>query len=210
MSENMKFAALLCSRLCHDLVNPVGAFSNGLEILGEEDDPDMRRQVIDLLSHSAYQTAQRLQFFRLAFGAAGGFGETVAATVARDAAAAYFSGGKTMFDWGDNVGELSRDGLKILLNLILVGGECLLRGGRIAVGSGRNGGGLEMRVTAEGERLMFKPETAAALNAATPVDQLDPKTAPAYLAAVTARDLGGELTFDQLDERALQLAARLP
>lgn len=206
----MKFAALLCSRLCHDLVNPVGAFSNGLEILGEEDDPEMRRQVIDLLSQSAYQTAQRLQFFRLAFGSAGGFGETVAASVARDAAAAYFSGGKTTFDWGDNVGELSRDGLKILLNLILVGGECLMRGGKVSVGSGRNGGGLDMRITVEGDRLLFKPELAAALDAATPVDQLDPKTAPAYLAAVTARTLGGQLEFARVDERALQLSARLP
>lgn len=210
MSENMKFAALLCSRLCHDLVNPVGAFSNGLEILCEEEDPDMRRQVIDLLSQSAFQTAQRLQFFRLAFGSAGGFGETVAANVARDAAAAYFSGGKTAFDWGDNVGELTRDGLKVLLNLILVGGECLLRGGTVSVGSGRNGGGLEMRVSVAGDRLLFKDDVAAALDAATPVDQLDPKTAPAYLAGITARSLGGRIAFTQLDERALRLSASLP
>ncbi|RME62159.1 MAG: histidine phosphotransferase, partial [Alphaproteobacteria bacterium] len=71
------FAAILCSRLCHDLVSPVGALVNGIEILAEEDDAQMRAQVLALLEDSARQTANRLQFFRLAFGAGGGFGKDV-------------------------------------------------------------------------------------------------------------------------------------
>ncbi|OYX59909.1 MAG: histidine phosphotransferase, partial [Sphingomonadales bacterium 32-64-17] len=70
-------ASLLCSRLCHDMLSPVGALSNGLELLAEEKDPEMRARCFELLEQSAKISADKLRFFRLAFGAAGGFGEQV-------------------------------------------------------------------------------------------------------------------------------------
>src|SRR6201992_4053696 len=79
------FASLLCSRLCHDLLSPVGALNNGLELLADETDPDMRERCLDLLGESAKASANKLKFFRLAFGAAGGFGETVDTREARTA-----------------------------------------------------------------------------------------------------------------------------
>lgn len=209
MSDDIAFSALLCSRLCHDLVNPVGAFSNGLEILAEEDDPEMRRQVIELLAQSAGQTAQRLNFFRLAFGAAGGFGETIAAASLRDAADAYFVGGRITLDWQAEIREMSRDAGKILLNLILIASEALLRGGGLRVDSARSGGALELAVTAAGDRLLLRPEMAAALEGAAAVDALDPKTAPAHLAAETARRAGGAVIATYEQDRILRLAARL-
>ena len=75
--SNVDFASLLCSRLCHDLVGPVGAITNGVELLVDESDPEMQRRCLDLVADSARQTANKLKFFRLAFGAAGGFGEVV-------------------------------------------------------------------------------------------------------------------------------------
>ena len=71
------FASLLCSRLCHDLLSPVGALNSGLELLADEHDPEMRARCLELLNESAKASANKLKFFRLAFGAAGGFGETV-------------------------------------------------------------------------------------------------------------------------------------
>src|SRR5712675_2138757 len=71
------FASLLCSRLCHDLLSPVGAMNNGLELLAEESDPEMRERCLELLVESARTSANKLKFFRLAFGAAGGFGDVV-------------------------------------------------------------------------------------------------------------------------------------
>src|SRR5437763_13944147 len=70
-------ASLLCSRLCHDLMSPVGAFNNGVELLADETDPEMRDKCLELLSDSARASANKLKFFRLAFGAGGGFGEAV-------------------------------------------------------------------------------------------------------------------------------------
>ena len=75
--EESDFAALLCSRLCHDLISPVGAISNGIEILSDEDDEGMRLEVMKLLELSASQTSNRLKFYRLAFGSAGGIGSIV-------------------------------------------------------------------------------------------------------------------------------------
>jgi histidine phosphotransferase ChpT len=73
----LELASLLCSRLCHDMLSPVGALSNGLELLADEKDPEMRRRCFELLEQSARASADKLKFFRLAFGAAGGFGENI-------------------------------------------------------------------------------------------------------------------------------------
>jgi histidine phosphotransferase ChpT len=73
--KSHEFASLLCSRLCHDLLSPVGALNNGIELLADEHDPEMRARCMDLLGESARASANKLKFFRLAFGAAGGFGD---------------------------------------------------------------------------------------------------------------------------------------
>src|SRR5204862_6208428 len=70
-------ASLLCSRLCHDLMSPVGALNNGIELLADETDPDMREKCLELLEDSGRASANKLKFFRLAFGAAGGFGQEI-------------------------------------------------------------------------------------------------------------------------------------
>ena len=84
-SSSVDFASLLCSRLCHDLLSPVGAINNGVELLADEHDPEMRGRCLELLGESARTSANKLKFFRLAFGAAGGFGEEVHTGEARTA-----------------------------------------------------------------------------------------------------------------------------
>ena len=93
-------SSLLCSRLCHDLMSPVGALNNGVELLADEQDPDMRDRCLELLADSARTTANKLKFFRLAFGAAGGFGEEVDTSEARAALEGLFSSeGKIELGW---------------------------------------------------------------------------------------------------------------
>ena len=77
MTSSLDLASLLCSRLCHDMLSPVGALNNGLELLADEKDPEMRQRCLELLEQSARISANKLKFFRLAYGAAGGFGEQV-------------------------------------------------------------------------------------------------------------------------------------
>ena len=87
-------ASLLCSRLCHDLLSPVGALNNGLELMADEQDPEMRERCLELLSESAKASANKLKFFRLAFGAAGGFGDQIDTREAKAALEGLFGADK--------------------------------------------------------------------------------------------------------------------
>src|SRR6201999_1023539 len=91
-ADGTKFASLLCSRLCHDLLSPVGALNNGIELLTDEHDPEMRARCLELLAESARASANKLKFFRLAFGAAGGFGDSVDTREVRGAIEGLFGG----------------------------------------------------------------------------------------------------------------------
>ena len=114
------FASLLCSRLCHDLLSPIGALNNGIELLSDEHDPEMRARCLDLLGESARASANKLKFFRLAFGAAGGFGDQVDTREARVAVDGLFgSDGRIQLGWMIDEPSMSKAALKILLNLIL-------------------------------------------------------------------------------------------
>src|SRR3569623_2271571 len=148
-----KIASLLCSRLCHDLLSPVGALNNGLELLADEHDPEMRQRCLDLLNESARAAANKLKFFRLAFGAAGGFGETVDTREARAAIEGlYGENNKVTLGWMVEEGALPKPAIKVLLTLALLAGDALVRGGQLADGAATNDGKVEIVVRAEGAR----------------------------------------------------------
>ena len=197
--SHIDLAALLCSRLCHDLVSPVGALSNGIEILADEHDDEMRGQVLDLLEQSASQTTNRLKFFRLAFGAAGGFGAELSMDEARDALAALLSGHKVALTWTSPHGTLDKRFVKLLLNLALVAGECLVRGGTVAVETSDGDGRVAVAVQATGERLILSESVRAAVSGGATLETLGPKSAPAYLAHLVAQSLDASLTVEEGD-----------
>src|SRR6476469_1771329 len=134
-------ASLLCSRLCHDLMSPVGALNNGIELLADEQDPEMRAKCLELLDESARASANKLKFFRLAFGAEGGFGAEK----------------KIELGWMVPEGRLPKDAVKLLLNLTMIAGDALVRGGRLDVGAERGAKGIELVIRAEGPRLLLDP-----------------------------------------------------
>ncbi len=129
--------SLLCSKLCHDLVGPVSAVGNGVEILEDENDPEMRQQAIGLLAHSAELAANRLKFMRLAFGAAGGEGVAISINEARQTAADFLADGRGELVWPSTQDEEGlgpdKTGIKVLLNLILIANDTIPRGGQVHV-----------------------------------------------------------------------------
>src|SRR5213075_2234207 len=151
-------ASLLCSRLCHDLMSPVGALNNGIELLADEDDPEMREKCLELLADSARASANKLKFFRLAFGAAGGFGEEIDTHEAEVALEGLF-GPKRRIELGWVVGDekLPKDAVKLLLNIAMLAGDALVRGGRLDVGAERRDGEIELAVRAECPRILLDP-----------------------------------------------------
>src|SRR4029078_2298960 len=100
MTSPTDLAALLCSRLCHDMLSPVGALSNGLELLADEKDPGMRKSCFEWLGESARISAAKLKFFRLAYGAAGGFGDEVPSDEPRELVHGLISANERLeFEW---------------------------------------------------------------------------------------------------------------
>lgn len=202
------FASLLCSRLCHDLLSPIGALNNGLELLADETDPAMRARCMELLADSARVSASKLKFFRLAFGAAGGFGEEVATREARAAIEGLIGDNKRIeLDWVVEVPTMPKAAIKVLLNLVLIASESLVRGGRMEIGGEDNAGHLEIVVKVEGARLVLDPEIRRTLIEGQGSDEVTPRAAAAYMVHALATESGGSMQVFEPDEGVMIFGA---
>ena len=206
----LDLASLLCSRLCHDMLSPVGALSNGLELLREERDPEMRKRCMELLEQSAKASADKLKFFRLAFGAAGGFGQMVAVHEARELITALIGdSGRITLDWTVSSEELPKAAVKTLLNLAAIGLEALVRGGTLEVGAELTGDASEIVIRAAGPRIAFDQTIGHALDGSLPLADLSSRTAPAAMIHQLAASVGGGVQW-ALSDHALVMGAVLP
>jgi histidine phosphotransferase ChpT len=209
-TSSIDLAALLCSRLCHDMLSPVGALNNGLELLRSEKDPEMRKQCVDLLERSAETSAAKLKFFRLAFGAAGGYGERVQAEEPRGLLAALVAANDRVgLNWAVTAEELPKDAVKVLLNLAAIGIDALPRGGTLDIGAEVRDGATEIAVRAAGPRIAFDADVGRALDGSLPETELTGRTAPAHMIQLIAQGAGGGLQY-ALGEDALVMGAVLP
>ncbi len=209
--KSHEFASLLCSRLCHDLLSPVGALNNGIELLSDEHDPEMRARCLDLLGDSARASANKLKFFRLAFGAAGGFADEVDTREARGAIEGLFGGdGRIQLGWMVDEATMSKSALKILLNLVLIAGDSLVRGGRLDVGAEKHGAGLDIVIRAEGPRIVLDPELKKVLLGESEEESIAPRAAAAWLVHSLVSEGGGEVQVADQEEGALLLGTSIP
>jgi histidine phosphotransferase ChpT len=159
--NDIEFAALMVSRVCHDLVGPLGAVVNGMEVLEDERDPAMRADAIKLVTMSADQALARIQFMRIAFGAAGSAGAELDLGEIGRLITGLLDGGKVTLEW--NVPRLywAKDWAKLIMNATLMAADCLPRGGLVTVNANADPAtpgftiratGLNARVTEEVER----------------------------------------------------------
>ncbi|MFO1150891.1 MAG: histidine phosphotransferase family protein [Alsobacter sp.] len=154
--DSLDLAALLCSRVCHDVISPVGAIVNGLEVLEDEKDETMRGFAQDLIRKSARQASARLQFARLAFGAAGSAGASIDTGDAEQVARGFIQDERTTLVWTAPRVLLPKNQVKLLLNLLLIAQTAVPRGGTI-----------EVILTVEGEQGRFRV-VSKGLNARIP------------------------------------------
>ena len=208
--DPVDFASLLCSRLCHDLLSPVGAMANGLELLADETDPLMRDQCMDLLETSASTTANKLKFFRLAFGAAGGYGDQVDSNEAKSALEGLFpSNGRVVLGWMVPAPSLPKPAIKLLLNMAMIAGDALVRGGKLDVGAEVNGNRIEIVIRAEAERIILDPEIRGALIGEIQGSAITPRTSVASLAQQIAVRHGGVIQASEAGQPVLLLGVAL-
>jgi len=208
---SLDLASLLCSRLCHDMMSPVGALANGLELLADEKDPDMRKRCFELLEQSARMASDKLRFFRLAFGAGSvGSGEPVPVSEAQ-ALVAGLTGStqRITVNWVLSGETLPLAAVKTLLNFALIGTQALVRGGTLDIGAEQHEHGTEIVVRAAAERIAFDPDVGRALDGTLPSAELTSRTAPAAMTHALAASIGGHVQYMKTGD-ALLLGAELP
>jgi len=161
--ESLDLAALLCSRVCHDLISPVGAIVNGLEVLEEEKDEETRNFALDLIKRSARNASARLQFCRLAFGAAGSAGVQIDVGDAETLARGFLEDDKTKLTWNLPRVLLAKNRVKLLLNMLIIAGQAIPRGGMLTVDPVGEGESMSFRITAAGPNGRVPPHATALL-----------------------------------------------
>ncbi len=189
---DMDLAALLCSRVCHDVISPVGAIANGLEVLDEEDDEDMRKLALDLVRRSAIQASNKLQFCRLAFGAAGAAGSEIDVGEAGEVARLFVGEEKVKLNWSAPRGPRNKSEVKLLLNLMLLAIAAVPRGGTVAI----EATGDALTAIAEGDSAKLADRTRAVLNDEVPAGELDARTVQAYYTKRLSEEAGFPIRTD--------------
>jgi histidine phosphotransferase ChpT len=188
--EALDLAALLCSRVCHDLISPVGAVVNGLEVLEEGKDEETRTFALDLIKKSAQQASARLQFCRLAFGAAGSAGAAIDLGDAQGVARGFLEDGKTRLEWNLPRELLPKNRVKLLLNLLLLAGQTIPRGGTLKVDPVGEGQTMGFRIGAIGQNARI-PQAVPGLRAGVPAGHaVDSHAIQPFYTGLLARNCG--------------------
>lgn len=196
--NDLEFAAMLVSRVCHDLVSPVGAVVNGLEVLEDERDAAMRADALKLVASSAEQAAARLQFCRVAFGAAGSAGAELDLNEVGRTMKNFVQGGKAELDWKAASANWPKDWAKLLMNATLLALDALPRGGKVTVETSAEGTppSFTVRATGTNARVLEEVEKAAL---GEPSAALDGRSIQAFLTHKLARGLNAGLTLSARD-----------
>jgi histidine phosphotransferase ChpT len=183
----LDLAALLCSRVCHDLISPVGAIVNGLEVMEEDKNEETKAFALELIKKSAHQASAKLQFCRLAFGSAGA---QIDLGDAEKAARGLIEDGKTTLVWNLPRALLAKNRVKLLLNMVLIATGGIPRGGTLTVDPVPGDDGVAgFVITASGLNAKLNP-TSAELLAGNSAHAVDAHAIQPFYTGILARDCG--------------------
>ena len=189
--DPLDLAALLCSRVCHDLISPTGAIVNGLEVLEEEEsDQETKNFALDLIKKSARTASARLQFCRLAFGAAGSAGAQIDLGDAHAMARAFLEDDKTRLVWNLPRVLLPKNRAKLLLNLLIISTQTIPRGGVLRVDPVGEGETTGFRITASGFNARVPQSVPALLKGSSENGSIDAHAVQPFYAGLLARACG--------------------
>src|SRR5256885_14961603 len=206
--DALDLAALLCSRVCHDLISPTGAIVNGLEVLDEkESDQETKNFALDLIKKSARTASARLQFCRLAFGAAGSAGAQIDLGDAHAMARAFIDDEKTKLAWNLERLLLPKNRVKLLLNMLIIASQAIPRGGMIAVDPIGAGEGMGFRLAATGLNARIPHAVPALLEGASENGSIDAHAIQPFYAGLLARACGVKVEL-KADGEAIVISTR--
>ena len=201
---DLDLASLIGSRICHDLISPIGAISNGLEVLQTSDDEEMRKVALDLIGNSARAAARKLAFARLAFGAAGSMGSDISLGDAQDIAEEFLKEDRRVtLNWQAPRENRPKVIVKLLLNLMLLGISCIPRGGEVTVKTE----GDALLVEAKGPRAALPEKTAKVLTGEMPAADVDAHMVQPYYTLLLLEESGYGLDIEQATDDTVLLRA---
>jgi histidine phosphotransferase ChpT len=192
--DALELAALLCSRVCHDLISPVGAIVNGLEVLDDNPKPEDRDFALELIRKSARTASARLQFCRLAFGAAGSAGAQIDLGDAQAMARGHIEDGKTSITWNLPRILMPKNRVKLLLNMMVIAQQTIPRGGMLTVDPIGEGETMAFRVTSAGLNARL-PQNIAAILGSTEPPATDAHAVQPYYTRLLAQACGLSVTL---------------
>jgi histidine phosphotransferase ChpT len=206
--DALDLAALLCSRVCHDLISPTGAIVNGLEVLEEmESDEETKTFALELIKKSAKTASARLQFCRLAFGAAGSAGAQIDVGDAQTMARAFMEDDKTKITWNLPRLLLPKNRVKLLLNLLIISGQTIPRGGTLTVDPVGEGETMGFRITASGINARIPQAVPALLEGTSESGSVDAHAIQPFYAGLLARACGLKVELKAEGEAIVVTAA---
>jgi histidine phosphotransferase ChpT len=205
--EALDLAALLCSRVCHDLISPVGAIVNGLEVLEEEKDESTKEFALDLIKRSAATASAKLQFCRIAFGAAGSAGAQIDLGDAEKVARGFLEDDKTKIAWNLPRALVAKNLVKLLLNMLIIAGQAIPRGGKITVDPVGSGDSIGFKVSAAGTNAKIPPAVPPLLTGELGGETVDAHRIQPFYAGLLAKACGLKATV-AMDGEAVVISAQ--
>lgn len=203
--DAISLSALIASRLCHDLINPVGALSSGLEVLEDDSmDEGMKEAAVDLIKNGGNKSVSLLKYARLAYGASGGRGVELPMEEAEILMKELFEWSKADLVWSIPPQHALKEKVKTVMILAHFAADFIPRGGTVTVTQESN----DFIIEAEGRRAMLQDDLVTAL--AGHHNEIKPKFAPAYVAGILARELGGRIEATRLGEEKVMMRAEFP
>jgi histidine phosphotransferase ChpT len=188
--EGLDLAALLCSRVCHDLISPVGAIANGLEVMEEDKDEETKAFAMDLIKRSARTASAKLQFCRLAFGAAGSAGAQIDSGDAEKVTRGLVEDDKTKVSWNLPRVLLPKNRVKLLLNMVLIAGQAIPRGGSLSIDPVGQGETMGFRIAATGTNARVPQAMPALLSGEPGGHAVDAHAIQPFYTGLLARNCG--------------------
>ena len=192
-------ASLLCSRVCHDVISPVGALNNGLELM---DEPGAEADAMELIKMGARNASSRLQFARLAFGAAGSAGSQIDTRDAEKVATAFMANEKADFKWNGPAAFLPKAFVKLMLNLVMVANGSIPRGGLVEL-TVTEGTEPSIEVKATGPMIRVSDKFVQLHNNQRLDDPIDAHAVQYYYTLLLAKDAKVKLSVNANNERVI-------
>jgi len=206
--SDLDLAALLASRVCHDVIGPVGAIVNGLEVLEEDTDEEMREIAMELVKKSAESASVKLKFSRLAFGAAGSAGMEIDLSEAGELSTEFATSPRVTLEWNCPHQTRPKDQVKLLMNMVLIGITTIPRGGVIKVMATEDRENQHYEVRCSGRGAKFPENVGVLLRAEMDSEEIDARGVQVYYTGLIARLTGLELSTQIEDEDAVFTARK--